>query len=187
METSKWFWTLTGRKICGIWWFMGQEENEVIEVTLRFGQLGDNCFATRNRENQNLKCWGRRQETGAGWRCAFGLKLQHSEETKSPPSAFPEGVDPSIPTVNNLMAVKHTDEFSKTEFLNVKRRSCTTGSFQFRDISSSFFPLAQKHHPTPLPWAPRLRIKAGCSHCCSPFPGGAWRMFTGKIPFCPLT
>lgn len=35
--------------------------------------------------------------------------------------------------------------------------------------------------------APGIRIKSGSSGCWSPFPGVAQRMFTGKIPFCPLT
>ena len=35
--------------------------------------------------------------------------------------------------------------------------------------------------------APRTRIKTGNSGCWLPFPGEAQRMFTGKIPFCPLT
>lgn len=138
---------------------MGWEESEVIEVTLRLGQLGDHCFATRNRENQNLKRWGRRQETGAGWRCAFGLKPRHFEEIGSPRSAFPEGVDPSIPTPNILMAVKCMDEFSKPGFLNLESRSSARGCFQSRDTSSSFFPLAQKHYPLPPPPIPKTQNK----------------------------
>lgn len=61
---------------------MGWAENEVIEVTLRFDQLGDNCFATRNRGNQNLKTLGGGDKKLSRMEvpCAFGLKLQHFVE-----------------------------------------------------------------------------------------------------------